>query len=234
MIRKELDGVEWLEFELFSELPELVHGIFLRGNGGGTSDSSRAAMQKALGFDELVSAAQKHGTNIVKVPSTDALLNENCDGMMTEASGLGLLINHADCQAAVIYDPVKKAIGAVHCGWRGNVHNMYAHAVQFMRQAVGSRAEDLLVGISPSLGPQHSEFIHYEKEWPNQFWEFQIRPTYFDLWEMSRYQLEEAGVLPHHIEVANICTYENKEDFFSYRRDKIAGSNNGTVIAMRE
>jgi hypothetical protein len=233
MIRKKQGIVEWLEFELFADHAELVHGIFLRGKATDNLDACRSTVRKTMHLEQLVNCHQKHGTNMVKVPSNDPLLAENCDGMVTDNKEVGLFIKHADCQATIFYDPMKKAVGAVHCGWRGNVGNMYGRAVQFMRQTVGSKAEDLLVGISPSLGPDHSEFIHYEKEWPAHFWDFQIKPTYFDLWEIGRHQLEKAGVLPHHIEVARICTYKNKEDFFSYRRDRIAGNSNGTAVALR-
>ena len=140
------------------------------------------------------------------------------------------MIKHADCQAAIFYDPVHKALANVHCGWRGNVKNIYRVAVQKMKFTFGTNPKDLLVGISPSLGPDHSEFIHYQTEWPEEFWRFQVRPNYLDLWAIARDQLEQCGLLPHHIEVAGICTFANPQDFFSHRRDKITGRH--ATVAM--
>lgn len=246
MIRKKKGEVEWLEFELLSDLP-IVHGVFLRHGGispepfaslnvgGGAGDvpehvaENRQRILDVLNVPHYISGMQVHGDEV-------ALVNEgtrdvgDCDALITECPNLGLMIKHADCQVAIIYDPVRKALATVHSGWRGNVKNIYAKAIRKMAQEFGSRRENLLVGISPSLGPNHAEFKNYETEFPKEFWDFQVRPQYFDLWAIARYQLEKCGVLSHHIEIAGICTYANKQDFFSYRRDKVKGNN--ATLAM--
>ena len=248
MIRKERNGVQWLEFELLAEKPNVVHGVFLRHGGvssgpygslnvgGGTGDDpaaikeNRRRVQSSLGLEQLVSIHQVHG-NCVEFTRVPHFPIHPCDGVITDRQGLGLLIKHADCQAAIFYDPILKVVGNVHSGWRGNVHNIYHNMVLKMGEQCGCRPENLLVCVSPSLGPERSEFIHYRDELPESFWPFQIKPTYFDLWSIARMQLEEAGVLPSHIEIATLCTYEGRDDFFSYRRDKIIG-NNATVISL--
>ena len=144
--------------------------------------------------------------------------------MITQKTDLALMILHADCQAAIFYDPVHGAIANVHSGWRGNVKNIYLATIQKMARVFGSKPQDLLVEISPSLGPDNSEFRNYRTELPQEFWEFQVRPEYFDLWAIARHQLEQCGVLSHHIQIAEICTFANPQDYFSYRRDKIIGS----------
>lgn len=150
---------------------------------------------------------------------------------MTDEKNVGLMIKHADCQAAIFYDPLHHAVANVHCGWRGNVKNIYREIVEAMGQRYGSRPQDLLVGISPSLGPQASEFRNYIKELPKSFWEFQIKPLYFDLWEISKQQLMGCGILSHHIEIAKICTFSTPEDCFSYRREKRSGRH-ATIVAL--
>lgn len=244
MLRKKSEGVEWLEFELLAEIPSLRHGVFLRHGGvsqppfdslnvgGGTGDDlvsierNRSLVAKILGVESLVSGKQAHETNLLNIPTNDPLLETSCDALFTEQPSLALLIKHADCQAALFYNPMQKKIGAVHCGWRGNVQNIYAKAVAFM----GGNPADLLVCISPSLGPKAAEFKNYKTELPASFLPFKVGATnHFDLWATSRSQLEEAGVLPHHIQIAEICTFAHPEDFFSYRRDKVCGRN-GTVI----
>jgi hypothetical protein len=186
-------------------------------------EENRRRIFAALGIKKYASCRQIHGSGVAVVSDESSLIAE-CDAMITQKTDLALMILHADCQAAILYDPVRGALGNVHSGWRGNVKNIYAATIQKMAQVFGSKPQDLLVGISPSLGPDNSEFKNYRTEFPREFWEFQVRPEYFDLWAIARYQLEQCGVLSHHIQIAEICTYANPADYFSYRRDKIIGS----------
>ena len=230
--------LEWLTFDLFGNYPEVVHGVFLRHGGVSSgefeslnfgkltedpADNVAENRQRALATLNVKTCCwlwQQHGTEIV-VAAPGML--ERGDGLTTNQLGLSLAILHADCQAAIFYDPIHHALSTIHCGWRGNVQNIYRKTVETMCSLYGSNPEDLLVGISPSLGPNASEFIHYQTEWPAHFHAFQIKPTYFDLWAISRWQLTDCGILPHHIEIAEICTFSNPQDFFSYRRVKKSG-----------
>lgn len=239
--------VVWLTFDLFAEYPELIHGIFLRHGGVSETEftslncgfgqgdlaentaENRYRALAALGITEHCRLLQKHGIRIVKaVP----FQKEEGDGLTTDRPNLGLSILHADCQAAIFYDPIHHALSTIHCGWRGNVQNIYRETVETMRSLYGSKPKDLLVGISPSLGPTASEFIHYHTELPPTFYPFQVEPNYFDLWAISRWQLTECGILPHRIEVAEICTYSNPQDYFSYRRVKASGRH-ATIACLK-
>lgn len=236
MIRKKAGEVEWLEFEIFASEPKLVHGVFLRHGGvsigpftslnlGGAAkddaksvEENRRRILEALRIQKCASCRQVHSDGIAIVEQESHRIGE-CDGMITRQLDLGLMILHADCQAAIFYDPIHGALANVHSGWRGNVKNIYRATVQKMAETFGSKPQDLLVGVSPSLGPDNSEFKNYRSELPQTFWEFQVRPEYFDLWAIARHQLEECGILPHHIQIAEICTFANPQDFFSFRRD---------------
>jgi len=247
MIRKKKNGLEWLEFELLAGVPGLVHGIFLRHGGvskgpyrslnigGGTGDDpknvaeNRRRLFEALNVKQWVGGKQVHGNKVVCIQDSNQDAGE-CDALITDQKEIGLMIKHGDCQAAILYDPTHKVVANVHSGWRGNVKNVYASTVQEMMKTYGSQPEDLLVGISPSLGPECAEFINYKIEFPEEFWKFQVRPLYFDLWAIARYQLQASGVLSHHIQVAEICTHTKAEDYFSYRRDKISGRNATLVM----
>lgn len=245
MIRKKRDGIEWLEFELLQEIPGLVHAIFLRQGGhsqapfsslnvgGGSGDNpeiikkNRQKICRVLGVEELVSGKQCHGKAIHHLKGDEEV--GECDGLLTQEKRRPLIIKHADCQAAIFYDPKNHALANIHCGWRGNVQNIYKETVDLMQKQIGSKPENLLVGISPSLGPQHAEFKNYKTELPESFWEFQERPTYFNLWEISRRQLLDAGVLAHQIEIASLCTFAHPEDYFSFRRDQRVTGRHATV-----
>jgi len=246
MLRKKSGSIEWLEFEQFAGFPGLVHGVFLKAGGesegpfaslnmgGGSGDNpevvdrNRAKVRTLLGCPELISGKQCHGREVKVVPLDE---DEECDGLMTRDHNQALMIKHADCQAAIFYDPLNQAIANVHCGWRGNVQNIYAHAIEQMKMKFGSKPENLLVSISPSLGPCCAEFINYKTELPVPFWDYQVKPIYFNLWEISRKQLLERGILLNHIEIAGICTCCNAQDYFSYRREKVTGRN-ATIVAL--
>lgn len=251
MIRKKCSEIEWLEFEIFAAHPELRHGVFLRHGGVSNSEydslnairasgddpnnvrENRKRMCECLGISKLATARHVHDKEIKKVDIAEH--NDGYDGLMTAQVGLGLLATHADCQAAIFFDPINKVIATVHAGWKGQNKNVYQETVDRMKSSFGSQPQNLLVGISPSLGPENSEFIHYKKELVESFWNFQIKPTYFNLWEISRSQLLHAGILPHHLEIAGIDTYAHPKDFFSYRREKAAGKvtgGHGTIAAL--
>lgn len=248
MIRKEKNGIAWLEFHLLSHIPEIRHAIFLR-NGGASAppfgtlnlsfevgDKASAVLQnlqdatQILSMDSYVSLKQEHGKKVHRVDCSH-FERKIGDSFATDIPGIGLLITHADCQAAIFYDPVNHAIANVHSGWRGSVQNIYAETVHFMQTQYTSKPENLLVCISPSLGPNHAEFIHYRNELPESFWNYQIKENYFDFWEISKMQLKNAGVLDKHIEIASLDTYEHPDAFFSYRRDKNTGRN-GTFVGL--
>jgi YfiH family protein len=232
MISKERDGMQWLEFELFADCP-ITHGCFMRHGGvssgllkglnlgrsvGDEPKNVQENFQKiaqALSLKEMVSAKLCHGSDVRAITQTVNV--PVSDGLTTSTPNVAIAVTHADCQAAIFYDPIHHALANIHCGWRGNVLNIYDAAVKSMQSTYGSNPADLLVGISPSLGPNHAEFIHYQRELPEWFWPFKNEGYLFDFWAISRWQLENAGLLPNHIQVACIDTYSSP-DYFSHRR----------------
>lgn len=229
MLKKKKNSIEWLEFEILQSFPQVIHSVFWNFPLGERDDSSHP--EKAfnlLGLKKGVKLKQCHKNSILHVDKDSNDLYEDFDGMMTNDPAIGLLIRHADCQATLFYDPVHQALANVHCGWRGSVLNIYQTTIQKMGKAFGTRPEDLIVCIGPSLGPSNAEFKHYQSELPTAFWKHQVRPTYFNFWEISKEQLLKSGVLKEHIEIAEICTYE---EGFSYRKNKET-PHHGTIAAL--
>jgi len=242
MLFKKQDNIQWIEFEIFSNHP-LRHASFLRHGGYSTFPYHSLNFSYSVGDDpiniqkneekichilnipSITRARLCHGNTINLAPSSDL-----CDAIATSQPNLGLLITHADCQAAIFYDPVQHALANVHCGWRGNVQNIYAKTISFMQKKFGSSPQNILVGISPSLGPNDAEFLNFQEELPWHFHSMQSKPNHFDFWAISKMQLTEAGILPHNIEIAEISTLSS-EDCFSYRRTKTSGRH-GTVAML--
>ena len=242
MIRKEQDGVEWLEFELFADCKLLKHGVFTRLGGVSSGTFGSLNVSSSVGDDPANTAENRrriehiigaplsrinmcHGKEISFIDQFPYVQTPVCDAIATDLSHIGLLITHGDCQAAIFYDPIKNVVANAHSGWKGSVKNIYAEVVKALINRYGCNPRDLMVGIAPSLGPEHAEFINYEQELPQHFLKYQCKPVHFDFWQISKDQLMESGVLPSHIQIAGICTYECEHDFFSYRRDKKSGRN---------
>jgi len=246
MQRKKLDDLEWLEFDLLSEIPRLKHAVYLRQGGVSKAPYDSLNTGYSVGddlsdvrqnVDKIKSHLKKENSNWTNLvygkanhQKAIAFVNDQSpeevadfDGLITASPGTTLMMKHADCQVAIFYDTKNHVIANIHSGWRGSVVNIYKEAVESMKLAFGSNPAEILVCISPSLGPEEAEFIHFRTEIPEEYWSFQVRPTYFDFWSISEYQLQGSGILPHHIEVARQSTYSNSYDFFSHRRDKVTG-----------
>ncbi|MBU0664049.1 MAG: peptidoglycan editing factor PgeF [Proteobacteria bacterium] len=214
-----------------------LNGSFGVGDCADKVQANRNRMKQALGINRLISARQVHGDQIFRLgetPDSDQEL-DGIDALMTDRRGVGLMIQHADCQAILLHDPVQSAIAAVHCGWRGSVIRIIEKTVEMMNSCYQSRPEDIAASISPSLGPCCSEFINHRQELPTSFQAFQTRSNYFDFWQISRFQLMEVGLHPEKISVAGICT-SCSPDFFSYRRAIRQGNGitgrNCTIISL--
>jgi len=203
---------------------------------------NRAIIQNYLSIETLISAKQVHETEILVLDKNSATSHENIattkrtilgsnisndlhdgyDAFISNIPGVSLMVQQADCQAVLIFDPVQKVVANIHCGWRGSVNNIIGKTIVKMADIFKINPKNLLAGVSPSLGPCCAEFINYKTELPQSFWDYQIKPNYFDFWKISANQLQKAGVQTGNIENSSICTACNN-DWFSYRREKETG-----------
>ena len=182
-------------------------------------DWNRQRIKENMQARVLLSGHQTHGANIYCQTDllTDDLEVADCDGFITDQPGVGLMIQQADCQAVLCFDPARKLVGAVHSGWRGSVQNIVAKMINTMKEKFSSNPVDIMAIISPSLGPCCAEFVNYKKELPADFHKFMIGENHFDFWQISRAQLIAAGLIDANIQSLDICT-SCDENFFSYRR----------------
>jgi YfiH family protein len=208
------------------------------GDESAAVQANREKVKKELSIQFLASAVQVHGDQVAVVKDIrEDHEYHNVDALITRQSGVGLLIQQADCQAVLLHDPKQGAIAAVHSGWRGSVANIIAKTIRAMEEEFGTAPENMRAVISPSLGPCCAEFSNYEKELPASFQHWRIPENHFDFWEISHWQLQEAGVLSNHIKAVGICTMCN-QNFFSYRRamkkqeERGVTGRNGSVIAL--
>ncbi len=203
---------------------------------------NREILCTALGLEKqnVIGANQTHSKNILVVDEKFVQFQaqneevDNIDGFVTALKEIGLLIKVADCQAILIFDPVKKVIAAVHAGWKGQVQDISGEAIKIMVNDFGSRPENILVGISPSLGPCCAFFSDPAKELPPTFAPFILNEDRVDLWSYSLWQLEQHGILPENIELARVCSFcGGGEKFFSFRRDRGITGRFGALIFLK-
>lgn len=250
MQKKQGAALTWFEFSILQSVPFIRHGCFSRKGGvslppfdslnvqmfpqenSSSVQENRARIQAVLGTrNSLIDLEQVHGTDIAVIKaSPNKTPLGRYDAAMTNIPGIPLTIKHADCQACFLVDPEKKVIAAIHAGWRGNVQNIYGKVVEKLMQEYGSRPESLLACVSPSLGLCHAEFTNWKNEFPESFWKYKKENDCFDLWEIGKDQLLESGIKEEHIEMARLCTFDEKEDFFSFRRDGTTGRNASCII----
>lgn len=181
---------------------------------------------------ELPFTAQKlrqvHGTELVEVKAMGEDIEG--DGLLTNTPGVRLLIKTADCIPLIFWDPGSGWIAAVHAGWRGLVANIVPKTIARLAEK-GARAEDLQIGIGPSLGLECAEFSEPFKEIPAPY-HWAVGPDqHVDLWAILERQLSDAGVDMKKVEWMRTCTACDPH-WFSWRRDKTL-ARLGTFIEIR-
>ena len=254
MIFRSADGVDYCQFEHLAACRDVGHAVFFRTRGCSDAPfdrlnvslsvgdavervtANRRRVADALGAAELVFVRQVHGHGVRVVDGRTAepgAALPEADVLITDRAGKFLTVQVADCQPILIYDPVRRVVANVHCGWRGSAADVPGRAVEALRVGFGCAAGDLLVGIGPSLGPCCAEFVNYREELPAHLWRYRHDTVYFDFWDMTRDQLMAAGVAADRIETSRLCTRCHTDRFFSYRHAKRTGRF-AAVIGLRD
>ncbi|MFW6333820.1 MAG: peptidoglycan editing factor PgeF [Desulfosalsimonas sp.] len=234
MFLERKNNLVYAAFSNLASFPGIFHAIFTRrdldsganssGMESGKSGIHAAppAVEECTGAAGLIFLSQFHGTEVCVVNTRQeaesaAEIPPAADAVISGVPGMGLVIQAADCQAVMLYDPVRGVAANVHSGWRGSVSNIIGECIKAMRQNFNTDPADIAAGIGPSLGPCCAEFVNYKKEIPKSFWIYKDEHQRFDFWQASVDQLREAGVKKENIELSNICTMCNTHLFFSYR-----------------
>ncbi|MCA9373680.1 MAG: polyphenol oxidase family protein [Candidatus Gracilibacteria bacterium] len=210
------------------------------GDSHSNVDKNRQIILDGIGYEHMVSADQTHSKNVQIVDEEflkfqpDGQEVDDVDAFVTNLREVPLMIQVADCQAILLFDPVRNVVAAVHAGWKGLVQNVSGATIDVMKSHYGCDPSNVLVGISPSLGPESAFFSNPEEELPKSFHPYIDSQKRVDLWEYSLAQLQEAGIQKNNIELARICTQlDNGQNFFSFRRDHGITGRFGVVIVLK-
>lgn len=190
---------------------------------------NRSLIAGSLDISEsrLYLPSQVHKTNIVHVTGqTQKEELMDTDALITNEKAICIAVMSADCVPVLLYDTKHHAVGAVHSGWRGTVAKILAATLQKMKAAFGTHGEDLVAGIGPSVsqhayevGEEVVKEVHRAFGKDNELLLLQGNgKARFDLWKANLLQLRQFGVPESHVEISELCTVRNNEDFFSARK----------------
>jgi YfiH family protein len=271
-----------LQVPALAKLPWLIHGFSTKPGGVSSMESekvlnlgftdwdtkenvlvNRRLFQSGLGAAgfKLVSLKQIHSDVIHLFDAPPASLCQG-DGSATNRPGLLLAVQTADCVPILLVDPKKRAIAAIHAGWRGTLARIVVKAVGRMQMQFKSHPPDLLAAIGPSIGgccyevgtEVATQFLSQFAEAPGWFEEFRTgdepNPTQWlnmmppghqpppknvllDLRKANRAQLLGAGLRAPNVFVSNLCTGCRRDLLFSYRKEGALGGRLMSVIGIR-
>ena len=269
MIEKKIDLLDILFFENLSEYKEIRHFVSTRKGGFSNppykslnlglhvgddpknvlKNRKRLANTIGIPLNHFTIARQIHSNHVTII--SEELRGKGCvnhkeaindtDAMVTNLADICLMVLVADCVPMLFFDPVKRAIGVAHAGWKGTLKFVAINTVKTMEKAFGSSPQDIIAGIGPSIGPccykvgpdvisQVANIFHTRKEYI--FNESKNGEGYFDLWKANLRQLLHAGIERKNIEMAMKCTCHNPDLFFSYRHQKGNTGRFGVGIAI--
>ena len=225
---------------------------FSRGDDEDAVRENYRRMARALDVEEdsFVFSQQTHTTNVRKVTLEDKgkgltrpLDYQDVDGLITNVPGLCLSTFYADCVPLYFVDPVHKAIGLSHSGWRGTVGKIGAVTIQKMQEEYGSDPEDIIAAIGPSICQdcyEVSEDVIVEfqnsfdkKYWNDLYYKKENDKYQLNLWKANEIVLMEAGISREHMAVTNLCTCCNHKMLFSHRATQGKRGNLAAFLALK-
>lgn len=270
ILDKESNGVRYLQFPALIK-PEICRHLFSTRIGGvsegylGSMNLSYTRGDKKENVDEnykiiagilgcemhdFVLSHQTHTTNVRVVTEEDrgkGIIKErdyeDVDGMITNVPGIVLSTFYADCVPLYFLDPVKKAIGLSHSGWRGTVNKMGKLTVEKMTREYGCNPKDIIAVIGPSICVDCYEVsMDVAQEFKVAFGNADNldkivisksdEKAMLDLWQANLAVLLEAGIPAGNISLPDVCTACNKEILFSHRASNGKRGNLGAFLVL--
>ena len=203
--------------------------------------------------EDFVLSKQSHETKVLKVGTKDRGKGitkdrdyEGIDALITDEKGIILSCFSADCVPILFYDPIHKAVGACHSGWRGTKGKILQNVVEEMTKHFTSNPAEILIAIGPSICKEQyvvSEdlALSFLEDYPD-LGEDTASPIQriskdkfqLDLWDLNRRIALDCGIKEEHISISGYCTMENPELFFSHRYSQGKRGLQGAFICLQD
>jgi polyphenol oxidase len=250
-LQLEQGGITTLSFPRLADPKVVKHAVSTRvggvsrGNLGSLNVSlkvqddpvrvteNRNLLSQALGMDlgQAVWVDQVHGDKVLQLSAANHPKNGGslgqADGIITNETGVPLMVLVADCLPVFFYDPTHKAIGLAHAGWRGTVSHVTAKTLLAMGEAYGTRPEEVRVVLGPCIGAccyEVGEDVHRELTgvfpWAPEVFQ-KVSPTHWklDLAGANARQLVEIGLKEENLIRSGLCTIKHNKLFYSHRAE---------------
>jgi YfiH family protein len=237
--------------KIFSNFPEIAFGLSTKVNLN-SRDRFNFNMSKSIGDDKelvLSNRAQlfkKLGLNldcvIVQKQTHSDIVNVvdkftkdlEGDALITKSENLGLAISTADCTNIYLYDSENKVIAAVHSGWMGTEKKILEKTLKILTDKFNSNPENIFAYFGPSICQKSYEVgEEFKKKFDGKYMLPKNEKLLLDLKAVNKDMLLSNGIMKEHIEIDDICSFDNK-NFHSYRRDKENSGRALGVIAIME
>lgn len=262
--------VVYLTFPRLEETGAVLHGFTTRLGGVSKGDCSSMNLSFSRGDEEaavyenyrriaetvgfssenVVCSDQTHTTNVRRVGKEEKGCGlysprpyQDVDGLITNEPGVTLATFYADCVPLYLVDPVKKAVGLSHSGWRGTTGKIGKVTVEAMEREFGSRPEDILAVIGPSICQDCYEVSEDVAEafrsaylpavWERLLLKKENGKYQLNLWEACRENFLEAGIPEDNIVMPEICTCCNPSFLFSHRASKGKRGNLAAFLMLK-
>ena len=194
---------------------------------------------EAAGFSGHAALSAQEHTDVVREAGADCLERDftffpaPTDALVTKAPGVCLTVFVADCVPVLIADPEKRAVAAVHSGWRGTRRGICKNAVRELEKRYGSAPRALIAAVGPCIGPCCYEVGGdvYEEFGDPRFFTPRGDKYMLDLPAAVKDGLVGAGLLPENVHVSGECTMCRSDIYFSHRATK---GKRGNMAAMIE
>ncbi len=260
--------VGFLTYRSLDVFPWLVNAFSTRE--GGVSKGQYAAMNlsrtvgddperinenfrifgQAIGIDpkDMVYADQTHTDNVMRVGAEEKGMGvtrqrsyHDVDGLITDEPGVCLVTSFADCVPLYFADPVHRAIGLTHSGWRGTVAKAGMKTIRLMEETFGSNPSDMICCIGPCIGKECYEVSGevasaFARAYRKEQYERICSPReglpdkyLLDLALANYEQFADCGVLPENISMPDLCTSCNHTILHSHRA---SGGKRGGMCAF--
>jgi len=151
----------------------------------------------------------------------------NGDAFITNTSGVACFVRTADCMPILVVDPVAKAVGAIHAGWRSTTQRIIRKTIAAMTEAFGCKPEDMYAAIGPAICGSCYEvgqdvvdaFLEHDLPADGRVLHKRNGKTLLNMEWAAEELLTRAHIPRKHIDIIKRCTLEDPE-LASYRRDK--------------
>jgi len=210
-------------------------------------EENRVLLSKTLGIhlSRAVTVDQVQGDKVLILNANHAQAKKGGslgegDGLITKEIGVPILMMVADCLPVFFYDPIHKAIGLAHAGWKGTVSHVAVKTLLAMGEAFGTKPDEARAVLGPCIGP-----CCYEvgKDVMEQFtevfpWAMEVLEkrdaTHWklDLAAANAKQLIEMGLNEDHLIRSGLCTVENIDLFYSHRAEASERGATGRIGAF--